>query len=89
MSTPSADTIRRALRAFILSSFLFTDDPTALKDDDSFQDQRIVDSMGMIQVIQFIESEYHFKVDDDEMVPENLDSVDRLTQFVLTKTGLN
>ena len=68
MSTPSAEHIRTTLREFILSNFLFTDDQTALNDTDSFQDTRIIDSMGMIQVIQFIEAEYRIKVLDAEMV---------------------
>jgi acyl carrier protein len=88
MSTPSAEHIRTTLREFILSNFLFTDDQTALNDADSFQDTRIIDSMGMIQVIQFIEAEYRIKVLDAEMVPEKLDSVERLTRFVLGKQGL-
>ena len=88
MSTPSVETIRATLREFILSNFLFTDDQTALNDTDSFQDTRIIDSMGMIQVIQFIEAEYRIKVLDAEMVPEKLDSVERLTRFVLAKQGL-
>ena len=88
MSTLSAEGIRGALREFILSNFLFTDDQTALNDDDSFQEHRIIDSMGMIQVIQFIEAEYGIKVQDAEMVPEKLDSVSRLTRYVLTKKGL-
>lgn len=88
MSTLSAEGIRGALREFILANFLFTDDQTALNDDDSFQEHRIIDSMGMIQVIQFIEAEYGIKVQDAEMVPEKLDSVSRLTRFVLSKKGL-
>lgn len=87
MSTPSAEHIRTTLREFILSNFLFTDDQAALNDADSFQDTRIIDSMGMIQVIQFIEAEYQIKVLDAEMVPEKLDSVERLTRFVLGKQG--
>ena len=87
MSTPSAEHIRTTLRDFILSNFLFTDDQGALHDTDSFQDTRIIDSMGMIQVIQFIEAEYRIKVLDAEMVPEKLDSVERLTRFVLGKQG--
>lgn len=87
MSTSSAETIRGTIRDFILSNFLFTDDQAALNDTDSFQDTRIIDSMGMIQVIQFIETEYGIKVLDAEMVPEKLDSVQRLTRFVQDKQG--
>ena len=88
MSTLSAEAIRKALRDFILANFLFTDDQTALNDEDSFQETRTIDSMGMIQVIQFVEAEYWIKVQDAEMVPEKLDSVSRLTRYVLTKKGL-
>jgi len=88
MSTLSADSIRRDLVEYILANFLFTDDPAALRDDDSFQENRIIDSMGMIQVIQFIEVEYQIKVQDHEMVPEKLDSVARLTRYVLGKKEL-
>ena len=88
MSTLSADAIRRTLRDFVLANFLFTDDQSALNDDDSFQETRTIDSMGMIQVIQFIEGEHQIKVNDDEMVPEKLDSIARLTRFILTKKGL-
>ena len=88
MSTLGADGIRSSLREYILANFLFTDDQSALSDEDSFQDTRIIDSMGMIQVIQFIEGEYQIKVKDDEMVPEKLDSVSRLTRFIMSKRGL-
>lgn len=88
MSTLNGEAIRAALRDFILSNFLFTDDQTALNDGDSFQETRVIDSMGMIQVIQFIEGEYQIKVQDNEMVPEKLDSVERLTRFILGKKGL-
>ena len=88
MPTLSADAVRLSLREFILANFLFSDDPSVLNDDDSFQETHIIDSMGMIQVIQFIESQYQIKVEDDELVPEKLDSVNRLIRFVTGKTGL-
>jgi acyl carrier protein len=87
MSHPTAEAVRSAIRDHILANFLFTEDPTALNDDDSFQETRIIDSMGMIQLIQFMEAEYQIKVQDEEMVPEKLDSVNRLVKFVLGKKG--
>ena len=86
--TLQAETVRKSLREFILADFLFSDDPTALNDDDSFQETQIIDSMGMIQVVQFIESEYQLKVKDEELVPEKLDSVNRLVRFVTEKKTL-
>ena len=87
MSHPTAEAVRSAIRDHILANFLFTEDQAALNDDDSFQETRIIDSMGMIQLIQFMEAEYQIKVQDEEMVPEKLDSVTRLVKFVLGKKG--
>lgn len=85
MLTFNADSLRLTVRTYILANHLFTDDPTALDDEESFQDSRIVDSMGMIQIIQFLESSYHIKIGDDEMVPEELDSVNRIVRLVSRK----
>ena len=87
MPQPTTEAVRSALREHILANFLFTEDQSALEDDDSFQETRIIDSMGMIQLIQFMEAEYQIKVQDEEMVPEKLDSVNRLVKFVMGKTG--
>lgn len=87
MSQTTAEAVKAAIRDHILANFLFTEDQAALRDEDSFQETRIIDSMGMIQLIQFMESEYQIKVQDEEMVPEKLDSVNRLVRFVLGKKG--
>ena len=77
--------IESTLRAFILENFLFTDDQTALANDDSFLERGLVDSTGIMEVITFIEDEYRFSVANDEMLPENLDSIDSLVSFVERK----
>lgn len=79
--------IENKLRGFILENFLFTDDQGALANADSFLDKGIVDSTGIMEVIFFIEDEYDMKVADDEMVPENLDSIDNLVAFLRRKTA--
>jgi acyl carrier protein len=75
------------IRAFILDTFLFTDDPSALKDDDSFLDRGIIDSTGVLELVMFLEDELGIEVDDEELVPENLDSVERVNAFVRRKLG--
>lgn len=79
--------IETKLRAYILESFLFTDDQDALANDDSFLERGIIDSTGIMEVITFIEEEYGFTVQNEEMVPENLDSVESLVGYVLGKLG--
>jgi acyl carrier protein len=82
----TARQIESKLRSFVLSSFLFTDDPGALANDESLTVKGIVDSTGMLEVIEFVQAEFGVRVADEEMTPENLDSIDRLVGFVLRKT---
>ena len=77
--------LRDKLRLFILENFLFTDDQAELDDDASFMDNEIIDSTGILEVIEFIEDENQIKVEDDELLPENLDSVNKIIRFVERK----
>lgn len=76
---------KETLRNFILENYMFTDDQNALKDSDSFLDSGIIDSTGILEVVMFLEESFGIKVDDEEMVPENLDSIDNLVAFVARK----
>ena len=73
------------VRGFILDNFLFTDDQSALSNNDSLLEKGLVDSTGILEIITFIEEEFSLQVDDDEMVPENLDSVDNIIAFIAKK----
>ena len=74
--------LQQALRQYILENFLFTDDPAALADDDSFLAHGIIDSVGALEIALHLERTYGFVVREDEMLPENLDSVTQLAAFV-------
>ena len=75
------------IKNYILENYLFTDDQNALNDGDSFLQQGIIDSTGILEVIFFLEEEFGVKVADEEMIPENLDSVNNLVAFVERKKG--
>lgn len=79
--------LKQKLRQYILENFLFTDDPSELDDDDSFMDKEIIDSTGILEVIEFLEQECGIKIDDEDMIPDNLDSVNKIIAFVARKTG--
>ena len=79
--------IKDRLRLYILENFLFTDDQSELKDDDSFMDQGIIDSTGILEVIFLIEEEFSVKVENEDMIPDNLDSVNKIVRFVERKQG--
>jgi acyl carrier protein len=74
------------VRGFIGSMFL-TDGAEALADDDSLLQLQVVDSTGFLELVGFLESEFGVKVADDEMLPENLDSLACIDQFLTTKLG--
>lgn len=77
--------VEATLRTFILENYLFTDDESALNNNDSFLNKGIIDSTGILEVIFFIEENFGIKVADEEMVPENLDSITNLTAFIARK----
>ncbi len=83
------DEITSKLRGYILHNFLFTDDEHALDDSDSFMEKGIIDSTGILEVIEFIGEEFGVQVDDDELVPENLDSISNLTAFIQRKKQID
>ncbi len=70
-----------ALRTFITTNF-YVADPQALADEDSLLDAGIIDSTGVLDLIGFVESQFGIKVDDEEILPENLDSIAKLAAFV-------
>jgi acyl carrier protein len=75
------------LRIFIMENYMFTEDQSALKNSDSFLDMGIIDSTGIMEVILFIEEEFDIEIDDEEMIPENLDSIDNIVAFLAKKTA--
>ena len=73
------------IKHYILENYLFTDDTSALNDGDSFMGQGIIDSTGILEVVFFLEEEFCIKVADEEMVADNLDSINNLVRFVERK----
>ncbi len=76
--------IKEQIRTFVTSNF-YVANPTALDDSASLLDQGIIDSTGVLEVIFFIEETFSIKVEDSEMLPENLDSIERIVNFVSQK----
>ena len=73
--------VRQRVRRFIEESFLID----GFQDDDSFLQTGIIDSLGVMQLVAFLESEYKVRVADQDLVPENLDSVEKVAAFVERK----
>jgi acyl carrier protein len=77
--------LKDKLRLFVLDNFLFTEDQDELKNDDSFMDKNIVDSTGILEIIEFLEEECSIKIEDEELIPDNLDSIQKIVSFVERK----
>lgn len=76
--------IQDQIRAFVTSNF-YVADPTALRNAESLLDSGIMDSTGVLEVISYIEETFNITVEDAEMLPENLDSIDNIANFVARK----
>lgn len=72
----------QVIREYVLENYLFTDDDSELNNDDSFLEKGILDSTGILEIINLIEETFNFKVEDNEMIPENLDSVNNIVAYV-------
>ncbi len=75
------------IQNFILENLLFTDDASQLPVNASFLEEGIVDSTGVLELVMFVEDTFDVTVEDEEIVPENFDSVTRLTRYVQIKKG--
>ena len=74
------------IRRFILDNFIVDGDGT-LGNEDSLLEQGIIDSTGVLELVAFIEETFHIKVQDEELIPENLDSVNNICRFIQNKSG--
>ncbi len=74
-----------AIRQFVIDNFLFGEGEGKLKDDESFLDSGIIDSTGVLELVGFLEERFKIVIDSSELVPDNLDSVDRVSTFVQRK----
>ena len=72
---------RSLIRSFISETFFVEE----FADDDSFLQKGVIDSTGMLELVAFIEERFAIKLDDAELVPQNLDSLDNLCRFLETK----
>jgi acyl carrier protein len=85
MTTVDTDTTKKELREFIIEAFLFGDESEPFEDGDSFMQKGVIDSTGVLELVAFLEENYGVTVEDEEMLPANLDSLNNLVAFVEKK----
>lgn len=80
-------TVRARIREFIEDNFLFREDVAAIGDGDSLLDAGLIDSTGILELVAFLEQEFAIAVADQDIVPDNLDSIERIDAYVTRRQG--
>ena len=78
-------TIEEQIKQYVADNFLFSDGDYHLPDDVSFLEEGIVDSTGVLELVMFVEDTFNVAVRDEEIVPDNFDSVARLAAYIRRK----
>lgn len=76
---------REELRRFVVENFLFGQESFQFTDEDSLMGKGIIDSTGVLELVAFVQEKFGVRVDDPELMPENLDSINNLIRFLTTK----
>ncbi len=77
--------VKTQVRKFIMDNFVMGSSAPVFSDADSFIEQHIIDSTGFLELVSFIEETWGFTVEDDEMTPDHLDSLDNIDAYVRSK----
>lgn len=73
------------IRRFIVDNFLFGQEDEQLKNETSLLQSGTIDSTGVLELVVFLEETYNIKVEDDDLLPENLDSIENVAKFIERK----
>ena len=82
---PLEKSVSTTVRHFIVENFLYGDHAAPLEADDSFLEKGIVDSTGILELVAYLEREFGIQVHDQEIIPDNFDSIGKLTRYVEQK----
>ena len=77
--------VEHRIRQYITENFFLDGGQAVLHNDDSFLEKGIIDSTGVLELVNWMEETFGFEVDDTELIPDNLDSIGRLVVFIERK----
>ena len=78
--------LEQTIKNFIIENFIIDDTPEPLNHAQSFLESGIIDSTGMLELVSFIEETFDIKIEDEELIPDNLDSVNNVVKYINKKT---
>ncbi len=82
-------TVKEKTRNFIVSNFFLDTASVMIDDSTSFLDSGIIDSTGILEVINYLQDEFRITIEDHEMIPDNLDSLSNIGTFVSKKMAMS
>jgi len=74
--------LKDELRKFVTDNFMYGKPYEGFADDDSFIERGIIDSTAILELVAYLEKRYRITLHDEDLIPDNLDSVNRLARFV-------
>ena len=80
-------TVEHEVRTFLAENFSLGHDLNNLAGTQSLTERGFIDSVGIVEVLTFLETRYEIRISDDETVPENIDTIDNIVRFVGMKRG--
>ena len=75
------------IRTYIMDNILLGSADQSIADDDSFLEKGIIDSTGILELVAFVEDEFDIEVGDEELIPDNFDSIEKLAVYTQGKIG--
>jgi acyl carrier protein len=82
---PAPQDVKAVIRFFITENILPQSGLKTFGDSDSFLEKGLIDSTGVLELLEFIEEEFRIKVEDEEIIPDNFDSLEKVTRYIQEK----
>ena len=83
----NSETLKTQVRQYVVNNLLMGANAAELRDADSFMESQVIDSVGVVELVSFLEKHFSIKVEDQEMLPENLDSLNGIARYLQRKLG--
>ena len=80
-------TVEQEVRTFLAENFSLGKDISHLSSSQSLTERGFIDSVGIVEVLTFLDTRYEIQISDDETVPENIDTIDNIVRFIGVKRG--
>lgn len=77
--------IENSVKKFITENILYSFDGYPYSDEDSFLETGVIDSLGIMELVLFVGEEFNITIEDNEVVPQNFDSIQKISDYIRTK----